>query len=178
MVIHSFYSLGFITAKTLLICNDDLCQIEMKQNQFMAEAIKQAKLAAKKDEVPVGAVIVENNEIIAASHNLNISNQDPTAHAEIVALRQAAKIKNSPRLDDCDLYVTLEPCAMCAAAISLARIKRVFFALEDKKFGAVENGVRIFNSASCHHKPEIYSGICEAESKQILQEFFQAKRSK
>lgn len=142
----------------------------------MIEAINQAKIAFEKDEVPVGAVLVENGEIIAKSHNLNISLNDPTGHAEILVLREAAKIKNSPRLDGCDLYVTLEPCAMCAAAIALARIKRVYYAASDEKFGAVENGARIFHSSSCHHQPEIYSGINEEESKNLLQSFFKSKR--
>ncbi len=145
-------------------------------NKFMAAALDQARIAAKKDEVPIGAVIVCNQEIIAASHNQNRELSDPTAHAEILALREAAAKKNSPRLDDCDLYITLEPCTMCAAAISLARIRNVFYACGDSKFGAVENGANFFNSKSCHHKPEIYSGINEEESRGLLQEFFTKKR--
>lgn len=143
---------------------------------FMEEALKQAKLAFKKDEVPVGAIIVENGQIIATSHNQNISLSDPTAHAEILALRQASSLKNSHRLDGCDLYVTLEPCPMCAAAISLARIRRVYYAASDPKSGGVENGPRLFHSSSCHHKPEVYSGMSEAESKTLLTIFFQSKR--
>lgn len=142
----------------------------------MAEALNQAKIAAKQDEVPVGAVVVCDGEIIALAHNQNLTLIDPTAHAEIVALRAAATIKGSSRLDDCDLYVTLEPCAMCAAAISLARIRNVFYACGDAKFGAVENGVRFFASSSCYHKPEVYSGIGESESKKMLQDFFKKKR--
>lgn len=142
----------------------------------MKEALNQAFIAFKKDEVPVGAVIVENGKIIAASHNQNLKLSDPTAHAEILVLRQAAKIKNSSRLDGCDIYVTLEPCSMCASAISLARIKRVYYAASDKKFGAVENGARIFCSSSCHHRPEVYSGVFEEESKKMLQDFFKSKR--
>ena len=148
----------------------------MKKNNFMEAALNEAKLAFEKDEVPVGAVIVENGKIIARSHNQNISLKDPTAHAEVLVLRQAALIKDSSRLDDCDLYVTLEPCPMCASAISLARIKRVYYAASDVKFGGVENGPRIFNSSSCHHKPETYSGIAEEESKQLLVDFFKSKR--
>lgn len=148
----------------------------MSKTNFLEEALKQAKIAFEKDEVPVGAVIVENGKIIAASHNQNLSLKDPTAHAEILALRQASLLKNSARLDGCDLYVTLEPCAMCASAISLARIRRVYYSTNDEKFGAVENGARIFNSSSCHHHPEIYSGINEAESKKMLQNFFKNKR--
>ena len=147
----------------------------MKKN-FMEEALAQAKLAFKKDEVPVGAVIVENGKIIASAHNYNLHLKDPTAHAEILALRCAAKIKNSSRLDDCDLYVTLEPCAMCASAIALARIRRVYYAASDKKFGAVENGAKIFSSSSCFHKPEIYSGIQEEDAKELLIKFFKSKR--
>ena len=142
----------------------------------MQEALKQAKIAFEKDEVPVGAVIVENGKIIATSHNQNLILKDPTAHAEILVMREAAKIKDSARLDGCDLYVTLEPCAMCASAIALARIRRVYYAASDIKFGAVENGARIFSSTSCHHKPEIYSGISEEESKELMQSFFRNKR--
>jgi tRNA(adenine34) deaminase len=148
----------------------------MKQNNFMQEALRQAKIAFEKDEVPVGAIIVENGKIIAASYNQNISLNDPTAHAEILVLRQASELKKSHRLDNCDLYVTLEPCAMCASAIALARIRAVYYGAFDQKFGAVENGAKIFNSSSCHHKPEIYSGIAEAESKNLMINFFKSKR--
>ncbi len=147
----------------------------MKKN-FMDEALKQARIAFEKDEVPVGAVIVENGQIIATSHNHNLHLNDPTAHAEILALRQAAEIKASPRLDDCDIYITLEPCSMCASAISLARIRRVYYAASDEKFGAVENGARIFSSSSCHHRPEVYSGICEEDAKNLLINFFKLRR--
>ncbi len=143
----------------------------------MEKALAQAKLAFEKDEVPVGAIVIEKGKIIAASHNQNLELKDPTAHAEILVLRQAAKIKNSARLDECDLYVTLEPCTMCAAAISLSRIRRVYYGASDKKFGAIENGVRFFSNSTCHHKPEIYSGISEAESKQLMQSFFKNKRN-
>ncbi len=146
------------------------------KKDFMAEAIAQAKLAFEKDEVPVGAIIVENGKIIAAAHNYNLHLKDPTAHAEILVLRQAAEIKNSARLDNCDLYVTLEPCSMCTSAISLARIRRIYYAASDEKFGAVENGARIFHSSSCHHKPEIYSGIQEEDAKDLLVKFFRSKR--
>lgn len=146
------------------------------KNIFMEAALKQAKLAFEKDEVPVGAVIVENGEIIAAAHNFNLLAKDPTAHAEINVLRMAAEKKNVHRLDNCDLYVTLEPCTMCAAAISLARIRRVYYAASDQKFGAVENGVRFFNNSSCQHRPDVYSGIYEEESKKLLRDFFSARR--
>ena len=143
---------------------------------FIKEALIQAKIAFDKDEVPVGAVIVENGQIIASSYNQNRALSDPTAHAEIMALRIASKIKNSSRLDGCDLYVTLEPCSMCASAIALARIKRVYYSASDTKFGAVENGARIFNSSSCYHRPEIYSGFLEEEAKTLMIDFFKTKR--
>ena len=146
------------------------------KNNFMEAALAQARLAFEKDEVPVGAIIVEDGKIISSAHNCNLTQKDPTAHAEILTLRKAAEIKGTSRLDNCDLYVTLEPCAMCAAAIALARIRRVYYAASDKKFGAVENGARIFASSSCHHRPEVYSGISEEESKKLLQDFFRAKR--
>lgn len=142
----------------------------------MLEAIKQAQIAFDENEVPVGAVLVEDGKIIASAHNKNLTLNDPTAHAEIVVLREAALKKNSPRLDECDLYVTLEPCAMCAAAIALARVRRVYYAASDEKFGAVENGVRFFGSTSCHHRPEVYSGFSEAEAKKLLTDFFQKRR--
>ena len=148
----------------------------MSQNNFMKLALEQAQIAFDKDEVPVGALVVENGEILSQTHNQNISLSDPTAHAEILALRQAANIKKSPRLDGCDLYVTLEPCSMCASAIALSRIRRVYYALSDEKFGAVENGCRIFHNNFTFYKPEIYSGFYERESKELLQQFFQSKR--
>ena len=144
----------------------------MKKNQFMLAALEQAKIAFEKDEVPVGAVVVENDKIIAAAFNQNKKLNDPTAHAEILALRMAAQSKNSSRLDGCDVYVTLEPCAMCAAAMSLAKIKNIYYAAADKKFGAIENVKNVF---SCH-SPEIYSGICEQESQELMVNFFKQKR--
>ena len=148
----------------------------MSKNNFMEQALDQAKLAFAADEVPVGAIIVEDGKVIARSYNQNIKHSDPTAHAEILALREAALIKNSNRLDGCDIYVTLEPCAMCAFAISLARIRRVYYGAADSKFGAVENGPKIFSSSSCHHIPDIYSGISEKESQDLLIKFFKSKR--
>lgn len=142
----------------------------------MEEALRQAKIAFEKDEVPVGAAIICEGKIIASSHNENRVLSDPTAHAEILVLQKAAKILGSFRLDNCDLYVTLEPCTMCAAAISLSRIRRLYYAASDKKFGAVENGVKFFSSSSCHHKPEIYSDISAQESRELLQKFFKSKR--
>jgi len=146
------------------------------KNNFMDLAIRQAKLAQDAGEVPVGAVIVENGEVISAAYNQNIALKDPTAHAEVLALRQAALTKESHRLDGCDLYVTLEPCPMCAAAISLARIRRVYYGAFDEKSGGVDNGARVFNQSSCHHKPDVYSGINEKECSLLLKEFFSKKR--
>lgn len=146
------------------------------KSSFMQKALTQANIAYASGEVPVGAVIVRDGKIIVEAHNLVETGQDPTAHAEILAIRQACNIIGSPRLVDCDLYVTLEPCAMCAQAISLARIRRLYFGANDRKGGGVENGARVFSHPTCHHKPEIYSGIAENECSGILQKFFQEKR--
>ena len=150
----------------------------MKFNSFMDEALKQAEIAFDLDEVPVGAVIVDKSskQIIAKSYNQNTALNDSTAHAEILAIRKACLVKKNHRLDDCDLYVTLEPCAMCAAAISLARIQKVYYGTADPKSGAVDHGVRIFSHKNCHHKPEIYSGINDQESSKLLKNFFLKKR--
>ena len=126
-------------------------------------------------EIPVGAVIVRNGEMITHAHNRCIADHDPTAHAEIVAIRQAAKILGNYRLTDCDLYVTLEPCAMCAAAIAHARIRRLYFGAYDPKSGGVEHGARIFQQATCHHRPEIIGGLEEHTASQLLKEFFATK---
>jgi tRNA(Arg) A34 adenosine deaminase TadA len=114
--------------------------------------------------------------IIAAAHNLVVTQHDPTAHAELLAIRSACAALGSERLTDCDLYVTLEPCPMCAQAISFARIRRVYFGAYDEKGGGVENGARIFSQHSCHHKPEIYGGIQESECAQLLKDFFKDRR--
>lgn len=143
---------------------------------FMQAAIERAKIAFQEGEVPVGAVIVENGEIIAKAYNQNRLLNDPSAHAEILALRKACEIKKSHRLDGCDLYVTLEPCAMCSGAISLAKIRNLYYGLSDEKFGAVENGVNFFNSKSCFYQPEIYSGFFETEIKNLMRGFFAEKR--
>lgn len=150
----------------------------MKSQNFMQEAIKQAKKAFEIDEVPVGAVIIDSktNKIVSKSYNRNLSDKDSTAHAEILAIKEACKIKNSSRLDDCDLYVTLEPCAMCAGAISLARIRRLYYGANDKKSGGVANGAKVFESTSCHHKPEIYDNIHSQECEKLLKDFFARKR--
>jgi tRNA(adenine34) deaminase len=143
---------------------------------FMERALEQARLAGAGDEVPVGAVVVRDGEIVAEAGNRMRRDDDPTAHAEIVAIRAACRTLGSERLAGCDLYVTLEPCAMCAAAISFARIRRLYFGAPDLKGGAVEHGVRFFSSPSCHHAPEIYSGLSESESTRLLVEFFTEKR--
>lgn len=143
---------------------------------FMQAAMELARTAAQKGEVPIGAVIVRNGEIIASAHNLTETNSDPTAHAETLAIRSACEILKSPRLIDCDLYVTLEPCPMCAAAISFARIRRLYFGAADAKGGGVENGPRIFSHPTCHHRPEVYGGMQENEASILLKEFFKKRR--
>ena len=132
--------------------------------------------AAADGEVPVGCVIVRDGDVIARAGNRTLADRDPTAHAEMLAIRAAAAALGSERLTDCDLYVTLEPCAMCAAAISFARIRRLYYGAADPKGGAVENGVRFFASPTCHHRPEVYGGIGEAEAAALLKEFFRARR--
>ena len=142
----------------------------------MRLALEQARAAAAAGEVPVGAVVTRGDEVLAATRNMMRSSVDPTAHAEIVALRQAAEALRSPRLDECDLWVTLEPCAMCAAAIGLARIGRLYFGASDPKGGAVLHGPRIFSQPTCHHSPEIYAGIGEGEAAELLRGFFLERR--
>lgn len=142
----------------------------------MNEALLQAKLAAEKDEIPVGAVVVHENKIIAKAHNSNRQLCDATAHAEILAIRQACQQNQSHRLDDCDIYITLEPCFMCLAAISLARIRRIYYGANDAKFGAIESSSQIFHAASGYQQLEIYSGINSQESIELLQKFFQKLR--
>ncbi len=139
-------------------------------------AFVQARAAAAAGEVPVGAALTRNGDIIAAAGNRTLRDRDPTAHAEMLVIRQACVALGSERLVDCDLYVTLEPCAMCAAAISFARIRRLYYAASDPKGGAVENGPRFFSQPTCHHRPEVYGGIRESEAAQLLREFFQARR--
>ncbi len=149
----------------------------VRENPFMAEALAEAERAAQLGETPVGAVAVSPlGEIVARGHNLVLTEHDPTAHAEIVALRRACRLAGSERLAGFDLYVTLEPCTMCAAAISFARIRRLYFGALDEKGGAVESGVRFFSSASCHHAPEIYGGIGGARSSALLRDFFRQRR--
>lgn len=144
----------------------------------MAAALAEARAAGTRGEVPVGAVVVDcaSGEILARAGNRTEAENDPTAHAELLALRAAAAKRGAARLVECDLYVTLEPCAMCAAAISFARIRRLYFGAADPKMGAVEHGPRFFGQPTCHHAPEVYGGIAEAEAASLLRDFFKAKR--
>jgi tRNA(adenine34) deaminase len=143
----------------------------------MRRALDEARAAAADGEVPVGALVTQSDRIVAVGRNRMRIDCDPTAHAEMVALRAAAATLRTSRLDDCDLWVTLEPCAMCAAGIGLARIRRLYFAAADPKGGAVINGPRLFGQPSCHHRPEIYSGMGEEEAAELLRTFFRARRS-
>jgi tRNA(adenine34) deaminase len=142
----------------------------------MRLALDLARQAADAGEVPVGAVVMRGEDVIATSANAMRSDADPTAHAEIVAIRRAAEAMATPRLDGCDLWVTLEPCAMCAGAIALARIARLYYAAEDPKGGAVAHGPRLFGQPTCHHRPEVYNGIGEAEAAAQLRGFFASRR--
>ena len=143
---------------------------------FMDMALDEARAAAKRGEVPVGCVIVRNGAVLARAGNRVLAHRDPTAHAEIVAIREVGTFLRSERLDDCDLYVTLEPCAMCAGAIAFARIRRLYYGAPDPKGGAVDNGVKFFAAPSCHHRPEVYGGMADAEASALLKEFFQERR--
>jgi tRNA(adenine34) deaminase len=143
----------------------------------MRRALDEARAAAAEGEVPVGAVVTRADAVIATGRNRMRLDNDPTAHAEMVAMRAAAAALGSPRLDGCDLWVTLEPCAMCAGAMALARIGRLYFAAPDPKGGAVLHGPRLFAQPTCHHAPEVYSGMGEAEAGEMLQAFFRARRS-
>lgn len=138
----------------------------------MDRALALAEQAAAADEAPVGAVIVEDGRVLAAERNRMRELNDPTAHAEMLAIRAALAARGTGRLDGCDLYVTLEPCAMCAGAIAHARLRRVYYGAEDLKAGAVDHGVRLFESPSCHHRPEVISGIGMARSEALLKAFF------
>lgn len=142
----------------------------------MQAALAEARAAAARGEVPVGAVVSRAGEILARAGNRVMELRDPTAHAEILAIRAACAAVASERLPGFDLHVTLEPCPMCAAAISFARIGRLYFGAGDEKSGAVEHGVRLFASPTCHHRPEVYSGIAEAESADMLRAFFRERR--
>ena len=142
----------------------------------MTLALKLAAEAAEAGEAPVGAVVVENGEILAAERNRMQSLNDPTAHAEMLAIRAALAKRGTGRLDGCDLYVTLEPCAMCAGAIAHVRLRRLYFGADDLKAGAVEHGIRLFEQPTCHHAPETWPGIGETEAADLLREFFRERR--
>lgn len=148
----------------------------MTAPSFMDLALKAAENAANGGEVPIGCVVVLNGEAIATAANRTLTDRDPTAHAEILAIRQAAARLGSERLVDCDLYVTLEPCTMCAAAISFARIRRLYYGAADPKGGAVDSGVQFFAQPTCHHAPEVYASMGENASATLLREFFKARR--
>jgi len=139
-------------------------------------ALKAAENAAKTGEVPIGCVVVRDNSVIATAGNRTLTDRDPTAHAELLAIREAARKLGSERLTDCDLYVTLEPCPMCAGAISFARIRRLYYGAADPKGGAVDSGVRFFASPTCHHRPEVYPSVGESEAATLLRDFFRARR--
>jgi len=143
---------------------------------FMPRALALARAAADAGEVPIGAVIVKDGHVIAEAHNSPRTDHDPTAHAEILAIRRAAQALGDERLTGCELWVTLEPCAMCAGAIAHARIQRLYYAASDPKGGAVEHGARVFEQEQCLHSPEVYSGIGETEAADILREFFKKRR--
>ena len=143
----------------------------------MDRALQQARLAAQRGEVPIGAVIVgPDGVVLAEAGNQTEADRDPTAHAEMLAIRAAASRRGASRLIDCDLHVTLEPCPMCAQAISFARIRRVYYGASDPKGGGIEHGPRIFSQPTCHHRPEVYSGIGEAPAAALLKTFFRARR--
>ena len=140
----------------------------MASPSFMQLALEEARAAAARGEVPIGCVIVRDGEVLARAGNRTLADRDPTAHAELIAIRAAAAKIGSERLTGCDLYVTLEPCTMCAAAASFARIRRLYFGAADPKGGAVDSGVRFYDSAACHHRPEVYGGIGEGECAGLL----------
>ncbi len=149
----------------------------MRTSKGMAIALAEARDAAARGEVPVGACVMDAaGKVLARDGNRTLELRDPTVHAEMLVIRAAAKKLGSERLTDCDVFVTLEPCAMCAGALSHARVKRVYFGTDDPKMGAVENGPRFFGQATCHHKPEVYGGIGGSEASDLLREFFLDKR--
>jgi tRNA(adenine34) deaminase len=152
--------------------------MEIKSSGFMDLALQQARAAAARGEVPVGAVLVDgaNGQVVARAGNETRALNDPTAHAEMLVIRRAAAELGQERLGGCDLYVTLEPCPMCAAAISFARLRRLYYGADDPKGGAVENGPRLYAQPICHHRPEVYGGLAAADSAELLRSFFAAKR--
>jgi tRNA(adenine34) deaminase len=143
---------------------------------FMDIALEEARAAGRSGEVPIGCVVVHAGAVVARAGNRTLADHDPTAHAEMIAIRKASAALGSERLGDCDVYVTLEPCVMCAGAISFARIRRLYYGAPDPKGGAVDNGVKFFASPSCHHRPGVYGGLAEAETSELLKSFFQARR--
>lgn len=145
-------------------------------SSFMSRALALARQAAASGEVPIGAVIVRDGAIIAEAHNAPRQLHDPTAHAEVLAIRRAAEALRDERLTGCDLYVTLEPCAMCAGAIAHARIARLYYAASDAKGGGVEHGARVFEQETCLHRPEVYAGMGEEEAAELLRGFFRERR--
>ena len=150
----------------------------MDKEQYMQKALQAARIAASEDEVPIGALIVnpQTGNIVAVAHNKSAHGGDATAHAEILAIQQACKALHTTRLWDMDMYVTLEPCTMCAAAISFARIKNLYFGASDEKGGAVVSGVKFYDAPTCHHKPHCEGGICAEECAALLKDFFKQKR--
>jgi len=148
----------------------------VKTNQFMELALEEARAAGARGEVPIGAVVVLDGIVIASSGNRTRELNDITAHAEVAAIRMACEALGQERLTGADLYVTLEPCTMCAAAISFARIRRLYYGAEDPKGGGVDSGVRFYTQPTCHHAPEVYSGMSEVQAAEILRGFFQGKR--
>lgn len=146
------------------------------KNTWMQSAFEEAKEALAHDEVPVGAVVVKDGAIIGRGNNRVLRDCDSTAHAEILALRQACTALGTHRLDGCDLYVTLEPCPMCASALAHARVHRVVYGAYDPKGGAIDHGVRLYDQPTCHHKPEVVGGVLEQDCAQLLQDFFMGKR--
>ena len=139
-------------------------------------ALSLAEEAAAHGEAPVGAVVMEGERVLATARNRMQALRDPTAHAEMMAIREALEVRGTGRLDGCDLYVTLEPCAMCAGAIAHARVRRVYFAAEDTKAGAVENGIRLFEQQTCHHRPEVIGGVSASRAETLLTDFFKKLR--
>jgi tRNA(Arg) A34 adenosine deaminase TadA len=150
----------------------------MKEPGYMDVALEEARAAAGRGEVPVGAVLVDGatGEILARAGNRTEAAADPTAHAEMLVIRDAAAAGGAARLAGCDLYVTLEPCAMCAAAVSFARIRRLYYGAEDPKGGGVDHGPRFYGQPTCHHRPEVYGGIAEREAAELLRNFFRDRR--
>jgi tRNA(adenine34) deaminase len=158
------------------VIEDAILMTARAGESYMLAALAEAEAAAARGEVPVGALLVIDGRVLARAGNRTRALADPTAHAELLVVRQACATVGSDRLENADLYVTLEPCAMCAAAISFARIRRLYFAAADPKGGAVEHGTRFFSSPTCHHAPEVYGGIEEVRAAALLREFFAGRR--